>query len=895
MQTMLDIEQEEMESEDEWFESNEEMDGDILFSNEETTSKHGRGDQTKMKVTENQKALMKWTVYFLIVWQQISNISDRVMDKLLSFLQLLFAALGTVVPSLIAFSQIFPGSLYRLRKSINLNRDCFERFVVCPECLTLYTEDKLFDSDGNPKKCINEINVSGRKERCNTSILKRVTLSGNRFKYRALKTFCYNGIIPSLERMIQKTPNFLQETMMWRERSVPENVFADVYDGRIWKRLFTGDGELSIGRDGNDYCFGFILNVDWFQPYERRPNFSVGALYLACLNLPKEKRYKKENVIVLGILPAFNKEPASLNTFLKPIVDELKVLWKGIRINTESELGEIKIKAALICCSSDLPANRKLCGFLSHAAIMGCHKCSKEFEYKDSGKFNKHGVAIKRPDYSGFDKNSKNWPARDLKKHKRIAKHISSTIINSEKKKLEKKFGVRWVPLLELDYFDPISFCAIDPMHNIFLGTAKRMFALWVENEILDNVAMDTISMRISSISTLSGVGRLPNKISSCWGKFTAEEWMIWTLYYSLLVLPGILPDEHLRIWHTFVIVCRTVCEPILTTSSIKIIENAFLKFGREYEKKYGRMSTYPNLHLHGHLNECLLDFGPVHGFWCFAFERYNGKIADTHTNHQSIEIQLMRSVTSLYFASTLKFSTPELFSTHFQSECTKLLQSSKISEMSSCSQSLNMFASLHTEPNMLRLTIKDRSNVRTNGTGKLEVLQSTQCEDLLQMYQAIYPTVRLDIQNMIRSYKKFGSVYIGQELFGSRINKRSENNSLIMASWAGENREICFENLLELRPGRVSYFMEHTFEIGGERVSHILAVVRWYKKAELDQSPFNITPLRSWFNRSIGHSAASFIPVQRIHSKFIHKFIDDAADHIGERKFVACPVLRKL
>ena len=34
---------------------------------------------------------------------------------------------------------------------------------------------------------------------------------------------------------------------------------------------------------------------------------------------------------------------------------------------------------ALLCIGCDVPASRKLCGFLGHSATMGCNKCKKEF------------------------------------------------------------------------------------------------------------------------------------------------------------------------------------------------------------------------------------------------------------------------------------------------------------------------------------------------------------------------------------------------------------------------------------------------------------------------------------------------------------------------------------
>ncbi len=48
-----------------------------------------------------------------------------------------------------------------------------------------------------------------------------------------------------------------------------------------------------------------------------------------------------------------------------------------------------------------------------------------------------------------------------------------------------------------------------------------------------------------------------------------------------------------------------------------------------------------PNHHLSLHLYSCLLLFGPVHGWWAFPFERYNGLIANLNTNNKSGTHQL--------------------------------------------------------------------------------------------------------------------------------------------------------------------------------------------------------------------------------------------------------------
>lgn len=58
-------------------------------------------------------------------------------------------------------------------------------------------------------------------------------------------------------------------------------------------------------------------------------------------------------------------------------------------------------------------------------------------------------------------------------------------------------------------------------------------------------------------------------------------------------------------------------------------------------------MEKNMNLHLHAHLKESILDYGPVYSFWLFAFERLNGILGSYHTNCHDISLQLMRKFLS--------------------------------------------------------------------------------------------------------------------------------------------------------------------------------------------------------------------------------------------------------
>ena len=124
------------------------------------------------------------------------------------------------------------------------------------------------------------------------------------------------------------------------------------------------------------YSLGLLLNVDWFNPY-KHVEYSVGATYIAIMNFPRHLRYKKENMILVGIIPGPREPSLNMNSDLEPVVRELLQLYKGVEMNTPD--GVKSVRAALLCTASDIPATRKLGGFVGHGSLKGCSRCLKNF------------------------------------------------------------------------------------------------------------------------------------------------------------------------------------------------------------------------------------------------------------------------------------------------------------------------------------------------------------------------------------------------------------------------------------------------------------------------------------------------------------------------------------
>ena len=150
----------------------------------------------------------------------------------------------------------------------------------------------------------------------------------------------YHPIHFSLRRLAAR-PGFLSMCEKWRQReaTIPENYYGDIFDGSVWKR-FRQNFLASL------YSYLLTINIDWFQPFKKTQYF-VGAIYLVVQNLPREERYKEENVMLVGVIPGPREPSLSIDFYVLPLVAELKKAYSD-GIPVESSNGTpIKIRVML--------------------------------------------------------------------------------------------------------------------------------------------------------------------------------------------------------------------------------------------------------------------------------------------------------------------------------------------------------------------------------------------------------------------------------------------------------------------------------------------------------------------------------------------------------------------
>ena len=156
------------------------------------------------------------------------------------------------------------------------------------------------------------------------------------------------------------------------------------------------------------------------------------------MNLPRTVRFKRQNVIIVGIIPG-PTEPRhdELNNCLEPLVTELSDIWVGVSMSVQigGTTSFKTVRGAVLCSACGLPAGRKVCGFLSYSGSHGCSKCFKSF-----------GGKVGSMNYSGFDRSL--WTPRTNDKHRKDVKAVLRGTSKSSKAEIESKIGCRYTVLL---------------------------------------------------------------------------------------------------------------------------------------------------------------------------------------------------------------------------------------------------------------------------------------------------------------------------------------------------------------------------------------------------------------------------------------------------------------
>jgi hypothetical protein len=383
-------------------------------------------------------------------------------------------------PSLVSLASEVPKDPRKLLTLYNLD-PVTHSYICCPACYCLYPylavktkkrkapafsdgfDNSTENADGDASEGVPLVSSTPRQcthrrvqseAACGEPLFDSVTISGKpyvvpRLKYDAQDLKQWVGWLLSRPA--------IEEAVFKAFRRPRKERMEDIWDGGHLCKILLKKGERFLPGPVDETRLAFSFSMDSFNPYhmkEAKQTVSSTAIWLILLNLPPHLRYRPENMFLAGIIPGPRKPSLTdINHSIRLLVDVLLEFFEpGVWYSrTSRHRFGCRVRAILMPVVSDMLAARQAGGFSSPTATFFCTLCN-----------------LKVQEIENIDKST--WPERDVGDHARVARRWRDAPTTQEQEDIFKGHGLRWSPLLDLPYWNPILFTVIEPMHVFDAG-----------------------------------------------------------------------------------------------------------------------------------------------------------------------------------------------------------------------------------------------------------------------------------------------------------------------------------------------------------------------------------------------------------------------------------------
>jgi hypothetical protein len=347
-----------------------------------------------------------------------------------------------------------------ITKHFHLDNE-FTVYAVCPKrtCHRTYKPTMLSGSSDReyPMHCSHRDYEGGSI--CGTRLTRPRTIKDVEIQV-PIKTFVAFSFKEYLAKLLAR-PEF-EEKMdaSWNNLS-NDGEMRDIFDGEFLREFKYNGKHFSQGEGEGRYVFG--LGFDGFNPHTNKQagkKYSLALILLVCFNIPREDRYKPENMFLAGVLPGPHEPPlTALNHYSTPIVDDFLEFWNtGVKYSRTAlhEFGRL-VRVALVALICDLLAARKISGFGAPTCEHFCTFCH-----------------VVRSEGGWYNADRESWVWRTKEECRLFASQHKAAKNEKARDKVFNLSGIRHSELERLPYFDFTKSIVVDPMHNLLLGLIKE-------------------------------------------------------------------------------------------------------------------------------------------------------------------------------------------------------------------------------------------------------------------------------------------------------------------------------------------------------------------------------------------------------------------------------------
>ncbi|KAJ2929408.1 hypothetical protein H1R20_g7676, partial [Candolleomyces eurysporus] len=562
-------------------------------------------------------------LYLLVTWLHVQfHLPFRACTALINVVLLILKSYGVM------FSTAPVTTLPRIMSKLNVE-PTIHLLPICPTCLEVYPNRK-----STPSSCI----------LCSTTIFKPA--SSSQETRSPVLQFPYMSIESQLA-MILAVPGVEEEMDRWQSIPRYKGHYTDIFDGAVARQLQAHDGTLFFSNEdrngpNGELRIGLTLGVDWFLYLRSQiaPSHTSCPMSFNIANLSPHLRF------VLLITVTQYQQKAEPQSFLKngfnPRHDyEHRMHGKTYANLTSAKAREDFTKSNAARWSEfarlpyfDMvrsiiidPMHNLLLGLVKthfyHIWVQGKILCpTKELRML-------HGILADMPSYLGRLPSLVGIPA-------------GGSLTADQWMLMATVIAPIAIPKIWHTYMpDPAAACA-QRAATIQAQIDKKAKAAEARKQKSQKsktsgapAASDAAQMPLNPSPTSATPSATSTSKSS-----TGKKKRAW-------VAKEVDPEEEEELaacLHpddpaNFMKLCqalRLLLSREISDKQIDEAEQLLSAYCSELVTLYGADVIRPNHHYAIHTPECLRDFGPLHGFWTFLFERLNKVLKSYKTNNQS-------------------------------------------------------------------------------------------------------------------------------------------------------------------------------------------------------------------------------------------------------------------
>ena len=378
-----------------------------------------------------------------------------------------------------------------------------------------------------------------------------------------------------------------------------------------------------------------------------------------------------------GVVIPGPKKPKDINSFLRPLVDELQALENGQVTAIDGDTGkEFILRAHVLIVTGDGPAAAEAIGMKSPGnAYRPCRMCTIT---------GVHRTDVRQSPY--YVPHS-NYPFESPPIRTNLRDDIETVEIanDDESRKLSGINGKSELLRLRSIHF-PRSFPG-DIMHCVLQNITPMLFQLWNRTKLaiddkktpnptahqdrsalpsyyLENDDLNSIGAALAQSRTTIplSLGHAPRRIDRHYKGFKAAEWKAWLIHYGPPLLWEHLDETYLANFRDLGTFYKLATAPVVSSDDVSRIALIARRFVSCYEEIYYRNepARLPvctiNIHSILHFADWITDCGPACYFWQFPMERFCGIIKPMARSKSKLDTSVANGVVVVEHLNHLRF-----------------------------------------------------------------------------------------------------------------------------------------------------------------------------------------------------------------------------------------------